>query len=258
MLRTESRGGIALLTLDRADRGNALSPELVDALQGALDAAIADAEIHTLALRASGRHFCTGFDLSDLDASSDGDLLLRFVRVETLLSTLWHAPIRTVAIAQGRAWGAGADIFATCDERLACDDASFRFPGPGFGLVLGTRRLAARAGVDLARRWTIEGSQVDARTAAQTGLATAVFAAGVDPLETISARPAIRQETAAALRSATRPDHRDADLAALVRSASEPGLRDRIAAYRDGLRSATGKISLPATERGSRGSRSDP
>ena len=258
MLKTESRGGVALVTLARADRGNALSADLVAALHGAIASAAADPGVHTLALAADGPHFCTGFDLSDLDACSDGDLLLRFVRVEAMLAALWHAPIRTVAIAQGRTWGAGADIFATCDERVAFAGTTFRFPGPGFGLVLGTGRLAERVGVDLARRWTTEAAQVDAAAAARAGLATAVLEAGVDPLPGVTASPAVSRETAAALRAATRADRRDADLAALVRSAAAPGLRDRIAAYRDGLRSASGKLSPAATERGSRGSRSDP
>ena len=202
--------------------------------------------MHTLVLRAEGRHFCTGFDLSDLDTCSDGDLLLRFVRVEALLALLWHAPIRTVAIAQGRTWGAGADIFAACEERFACEDATFRFPGPGFGLVLGTRRLAERVGADLARRWTIGAAQVDASTAARAQLASAVFATGADPLAGLDAAPAVSRDTAQALRRATRTDHRDADLAALVRSAAVPGLRGRIAAYRDTLRGASGKAASPS------------
>ena len=241
MIGTETRAGLALVTLRRAELGNALSVELVAALHGAVDAAFADPSVHTLVLRAEGRHFCTGFDLSDLDGCSDGDLLLRFVRVEALLALLWHAPVRTVAIAQGRAWGAGADLFAACEERFACEDATFRFPGPGFGLVLGTRRLAERVGADLARRWTIEAAQIDAPTAARTRLASDVFRAGDDPLAGTGSAPAVGRNTAAALRRATRADHRDTDLAALVRSAAVPGLRARIAAYRAALRGTSGK-----------------
>ena len=241
MIRAETHDGLALVTLQRADRGNALSAELVDALHGALRAACNDPAVHTLVLRAEGRHFCTGFDLSDLDDCSDGDLMLRFVRVEALLSDLWHAPIRTVAIAQGRAWGAGADLFAACERRMSCEDATFRFPGPGFGLVLGTRRLGERVGTDLARDWTIGAGQVDAQAALRARLATDVLAADSDPLSAFASPPAVERSTAAALRSATRAEHRDADLAALVRSAALPGLRARIAAYRTSVRGASGK-----------------
>jgi enoyl-CoA hydratase/carnithine racemase len=175
-------------------------------------------------LRAQGRHFCTGLDLSDLDSATDAELLLRLVRIETLLARLWHAPLRTVALAQGRAWGAGADLFVACEQRVALPGASFRFPGAQFGIVLGTRRLAERVGTDAARAAVIGGLELDAEEALRCGLACA---AQDSPFE-----PRVDAATARALRAATRADHRDADLAALVRSAAEPGLRERVAAYR--------------------------
>jgi enoyl-CoA hydratase/carnithine racemase len=234
--------GVATLTLDRADRGNALSAALVEALHAAFDGACADPAVHTIALRGAGRHFCTGFDLSDLDDCSDGDLLLRFVRIEALLAAIWHAPVRTVALAQGRAWGAGADLFAACDLRLASPEASFRFPGAGFGIVLGTRRLAERVGADQARRWVIDGEQVDAAAAAAAGLATSVLdaqaLAGDAAATGLLPAPAVGRASAARIRAATRPDRRDEDLAALVRSAAEPGLGARILAYREAVRRA--------------------
>lgn len=241
MIAIDTIDGRRSIMLDRADRGNALSAEMVDALIAAIDQASADPTIHTLVLRAAGRNFCTGFDLSDLDMSTDGDLLLRFVRVEQLLATLWHAPMRTVAIAQGRAWGAGADLFACCDERIGFEDSSFRFPGAGFGLVLGSRRLAERVGTDCARRWVIEGRHVEASEALNAGMASALVADESVAAESLARRAAIAPDTARAIRQATRADLRDADLAALVRSASTPGLKDRIVAYRNAMRSASGK-----------------
>lgn len=241
MLGVDTRDATRYLTLERAERGNALGPELVDALLDAVREASADRALHTLVIRGSGKHLCTGFDLSDLDACSDGDLLLRFVRVEELLAAIWHAPMRTVAVAQGRTWGAGADLFAACEWRLAREDASFRFPGAGFGLVLGTRRLAERVGTDAARRWVTQGQEVGARAAADAGLATALIDSDADVASLVTMPPAVSAETARAIRAATREDRRDADLAALVRSASAPGLRKRIAAYRDALRGSAGK-----------------
>ena len=244
MLLSDTRDGIATLTLDRADRGNALSAALVEALIEAVARAVDDRSVHTLALTAAGAHFCTGFDLSGLDACSDGDLLLRIVRIEALLASLWHAPVRTVAIAQGRTWGAGADLFAACDLRLAAPGATFRFPGAGFGLVLGTRRLSERVGADLARRWVIEAEQIDAATAVDAGLASkllhlpsAASAAGPTWRDCLAAPP-VDRDTARQIRRATRVDRRDEDLAALVRSAAAPGLKARISAYRDAARRA--------------------
>ena len=235
--------GVATLTLQRAERGNALSPELVSALADEVQRCVGEDAVHTLVLRADGPNFCTGFDLSDLDACSDGDLLARFVQIERLLATLWHAPIRTVAIAQGRAWGAGADLFAACELRIATTDATFRFPGAGFGLVLGSRRLAERVGADRARRWVIDGAQVDAEQARESSLATAIVESLDFPIADVCPAPAVSRDTATALRAATRADHRDADLAALVRSAATPGLKGRIAAYREAMRGAARKTT---------------
>jgi enoyl-CoA hydratase/carnithine racemase len=233
MLSTEQQPGITTLTLQRPERGNALGPELVEVLISAAEAAIADPAVHTLVLRGAGRHFCTGLDLSDLATLSDGDLLLRLVRIETLLALLWHAPIRTVALAHGRTWGAGADLFAVCEQRLVHPDTTLRFPGAQFGIVLGTRRLAERIGVDAARALVLEGGELDAPQAMALGLATQL---GDTAAELAAPRP--DATTARAIRSATRDDCRDADLAALVRSAARPGLQSRIIAYRARLLSA--------------------
>ena len=230
MLIAQTQDGVATLTLARPERGNALAADLVEALIAHTQAALADPNVHSLVMRAQGRHFCTGLDLSDLDRSTDAELLHRLVRIETLLSMLWMAPIRTVAVAQGRTWGAGADLFAVCEQRIAAADCTFRFPGAQFGIVLGTRRLAERVGVDRARALTTGGQQLVAVQAQQCGLAT--------PGAEDCAAPQVDRATAAALRAATRTDHRDDDLAALVRSAAEPGLQQRIAGYRARLLAA--------------------
>jgi enoyl-CoA hydratase len=224
LLRVDAEAGTTTLTLARPARGNALSPALVEALLQAVQQAAADPGTHTLLLRGEGRHFCTGLDLSELESLGDGDLLWRLVRIETLLAALWHAPMRTVAVAQGRAWGAGADLFAACEHRVAMPDATFRFPGARFGIVLGTRRLAERVGTDAAREAVIGGLELDAEAALRTGLASADHESPFVPV--------VDATTARALRAATREDRRDADLAALVRSAAEPGLKQRVTAYR--------------------------
>jgi len=240
MLKLSRRGAILTVELDRAERGNALSAALVEQLIAALEAAWSDIGLHTLVLTGSGRHFCTGFDLADAEQASDGDLLLRFVRIETLLSMLWHAPMRTICVAQGRTWGAGADLLVTCDERIAVDGASFRFPGPAFGIVLGSRRLSERVGVEHAREILSRGVELDAPDALAARLVSDVCPGdGVQArLDALAVEPLPDRDTVRALRDATRADRRDADLAALVRSAARPGLKVRLLAYRDARRAA--------------------
>jgi len=228
-------GDIATLRLERPERGNALAPDMVAALdEGFADAVAGGARL--VVLRGAGKHFCTGFDLSDLDDLSEGDLLLRFVRIEELLQRVHRAGVMTLAVATGRTWGAGADLFAACDRRLAAEDATFAFPGSGFGLVLGTARLAGRIGNAAARRLLLDGAPVDAATAVSLGLADQVVdAGGIDAAIAQAAAAAARldAETVASLHRATRRDAQDdADLAALVRSAARPGLKQRIIDYR--------------------------
>ena len=226
-VNTRRAGGTVTLELARPERGNALDEVLVEALLEQVRAALADDGVHTLVLRGQGRHFCTGLDLSDLESSTDAQWLHRLVRIETLLATVWSAPKRTLAVAQGRAWGAGADLFAACEVRVALPGTTLRFPGARFGIVLGTRRLAARIGEVRARRLVTEGGELDARQALQCGLADANE-------EPVLPEPVVHPSTAAAIRAATRAGEEAAcaaDLAALVRSAAEPGLRERMRAY---------------------------
>ena len=228
--------GVATAWLDRPEKGNALSAPAVDALRAAIDAAIADPAIHTLVLRGRGRHFCTGFDLSGLEGESDATLRARFIALEELLQAVWHAPVRTIAMATGRAWGAGADLFASCDIRACTPDATLRFPGTAFGIVLGTRRLVELIGWDRARALVTEGATHDAAAALAAGLATDLVEGDIEEWLALRCRPPVADRvTLAAIREAARPDCRAADLASLDRSASRPGLAQRIDHYRKSL-----------------------
>ena len=226
--------GIATLWLDRPDRGNALGVAIVAALDAAIDAALASGA-RLIVLRARGRNFCTGLDLADLDTASDGDLALRILRIELLLQKIHALPVTTMAIAGGRIFGAGADLFAVCDHRLTLPGASFVFPGPAFGLVLGTARLARLVGDGTARRLLLAGDSIAAEQAVSLGLATAMAAEEDLPnaIETAQ-RAASRLDalTMIALHHRTRTADDAGDLAALAQSVARPGLKARIQAYR--------------------------
>lgn len=233
-LVTADRGeGVLTLTLRRPERGNALGADLVTALRAGV--ALADApDVRLLVLRGEGRALCTGFDVGGIEAESDAGLLARFVDIELLLQAVRHAPVPSLALGHGRMFGAGADLFAACTWRIADPAARFAFPGARFGLVLGTRRLAAIVGEARALALTSRGQGLDAEAALACGLATALapqpeWDAAVAQVAAELAR--VDRATALALAGAARPDTRDADLAALVRSAAVPGLRDRIVAY---------------------------
>ncbi|MCW3473299.1 enoyl-CoA hydratase/isomerase family protein [Limobrevibacterium gyesilva] len=229
----EARGGVLTVVLQREERGNALDAQSVEALHAAL-AEAARPEIRLLVLRGAGRSFCTGFDLAGLETQSDGDLLLRFTRIELLLQAIRHAPVPSLALAHGRAFGAGADLFAACTWRVAAPGTRFAFPGARFGLVLGTRRLAAIIGTAAALELTACGRILEAADAVRFGLATQLAPAEDWPAlisGLVGELAATDRETVLALRHAAQADTRMEDLADLVRSAARPGLRERILAY---------------------------
>lgn len=226
--------GVTHVTLNRPERGNAFALDMVEAALAAVQRAYTDGT-RLLVLAGAGKNFCTGLDLGDLDTVSDGDLLLRLVRIETLLDAVWRAPCVTMGIGRGRVMGAGADLFSACDRRVAIEGSSYTFPGAVFGVALGTRRLMERIGADLARDIVRSGRVLPHDEALRVGLATiAVPPDAVEP-EIIAARQAASRldaETTATIHRLARRDDADADLAALVRSAARPGLKDRIVAYR--------------------------
>ncbi len=221
------------VALDRAAKANALSAEMVEALIEAVAQAEA-ADVRVLAFEGNGRNLSAGFDFGGYEAQSEADLLYRFVRIETLLRSIARARCLTVAFAHGRNFGAGVDLFGACRWRIAAPEATFRMPGLGFGIVLGTRRFAAIVGRDTARE-LLEGlAPFDAARALAIG-----FARRIAPREAWAATLAEAVATAATLPDASRAAlyrtldgaSDDADLADLVRSAAAPGLKQRIAGY---------------------------
>ena len=228
-------GHVTRLTLNRPQKANALSSTLVEMLIDAVDYACSDGT-RLLVLDGAGNHFCAGFDFSDYQEASEGDLALRFIRIETLLQSLYHAPYETLALAQGRVFGAGADLVACCGLRVATPDATFRLPGLRFGVVLGTRRLANRIGGDHARDILSASRTFDAEEAANIGFLTRT--AALDEWDAVISGARTQSEilsasASAALRQHTAADTRAEDMAALARSVSTPGLKERIRLFRE-------------------------
>ncbi len=235
-LKVERNGNTLTLTLSRPDSANALSPDLVEALLAEITTAT---DIQLCVIKAEGRNFCAGFDLSDIDGLSDGDLLLRFTRIETLLQAVHHAPFPVIALAQGHVIGAGADLFAACWQRIAAPNAKFRFPGWQFELALGTRRLTRLVGTENARDLLIDTKTILADEALQIGLATQVAESALwdDMLEVVEQRSSSLPLNALhSMMALTAVDTRVEDMAAVVATAGVPGLKQRILDYKERLK----------------------
>jgi enoyl-CoA hydratase/carnithine racemase len=228
-------GHLTRLTLNRAAKANALSASLVESLIDAVEYACTDGT-RLLILDGAGAHFCAGFDFTAYETLTDGDLALRFIRIETLLQALYHAPFETLALAHGRVFGAGADLVASCGVRVAAPETTFRLPGLRFGVVLGTRRLASRIGADHARDILSASRAFDAEEALEIGLLTRVCEPDEWDAIVSGARARCGQlapAASAALHRHTVPDTRAEDMAALARSVATPGLKERIRIFRE-------------------------
>lgn len=240
VVRIDRDGPVTRLTLNRPDKANALNSALVEALLAAVEAAYGDGT-RLLAFEGAGTLFSAGFDFGGLAEQSEADLAHRFIRIETLLQKVYHAPFATLALAHGRVFGAAADLIGVCQRRVADPETSFRMPGLRFGIVLGTRRLANIIGADAARAVLSESRAFDAGEAHRLGFVTQITAK-TDWLQMIAdaarAAQVLDSQAAAELFAATVVDTRHEDMAALVRSVTRPGLKQRIEAYLASVKAA--------------------
>lgn len=224
---------VLLLTLNRGSKANSLTPTLVEDLITALDQ---PDNVRMAVIRGEGKHFCAGFDLSDISELSDGDLLWRFVRIELLLQKIYHSPFPIVALGHGQIVGAGADLFVACWHRVAAPCAKLKMPGWNFELALGTGRLAALIGQDAARDMLIDTRSISAEQAREIGLASDLIGkeGWEDLVTTLGARArTLPTEATTNMLALTGSKSAELDLAALVRSAARPGLKARVEKYRN-------------------------
>ena len=224
---------VLLLTLNRGSKANSLTPTLVEDLITALDQ---PDNVRMAVIRGEGKHFCAGFDLSDISELSDGDLLWRFVRIELLLQKIYHSPFPIVALGHGQIVGAGADLFVACWHRVAAPCVKLKMPGWNFELALGTGRLAALIGQDAARDMLIDTRSISAEQAREIGLASDLIEkeGWEDLVTTLAARArTLPTEATTNMLALTGSKNAELDLAALVRSAARPGLKARVEKYRN-------------------------
>jgi enoyl-CoA hydratase/carnithine racemase len=182
-LLRSTEGQLGIITLNRPDRRNALSFDLMRELIDCLAEFGAEASIRAIILAAAGKVFSSGHDLSEMTGRTINDYRRIFDVCTELMTKIQSVPQPVIAQVQGIATAAGCQLVATCDLAIASDQAQFATPGVKIGLFCTTPMVAlSRAiGRKRAMEMLLTGKLVDAATAAEWGLVNRVVAA--DQLE---------------------------------------------------------------------------
>ncbi len=180
----EVESAAAIITINRADKRNALSRGLIDALSEAFQRALNEERVRCVILTAAGSVFCAGMDLAELQESLNipkdetpiWDDALRLARLFELIYTL---PKPTIAAVQGTAVAGGAGLVTVCDLALATPTAKFGYPEVRRGLVAAMvmPHLLRHVGERMARHLLLSGELIDAQTAVAAGLVNEIVPA---------------------------------------------------------------------------------
>jgi enoyl-CoA hydratase/carnithine racemase len=172
-------GGIAVVTMARPDKRNALSLELMRELIAAFDEAARQPEIRAVILRGEGPAFSAGHDLRELQCRDAVAYREIFDTCVQLMQRIQRIPQPVIAEVATVATAAGCQLVATCDLAVASEDAKFATPGVRIGLFCTTPMVAlSRAiGRKRAMEMLLTGDFIDARTAAEWGLVNRVVPA---------------------------------------------------------------------------------
>jgi enoyl-CoA hydratase/carnithine racemase len=165
-------GPATVITLNRPDRRNALSLELMEELMAALRCAASGHDVRVVILAASGKAFCSGHDLTEMTGRPVNDYRRLFDVCTRLMETVQSIPIPVIAEVHGVATAAGCQLVATCDLAIASEDAIFATPGVRIGLFCTTPMVALTRAIGRKRamEMLVTGRSIDAATAADWGL----------------------------------------------------------------------------------------
>jgi enoyl-CoA hydratase/carnithine racemase len=171
-LLVSQEGPVAVVTLNRPQRRNALSLELMLELIRCLEETGRNREIHAVILAAAGKVFCSGHDLGEMTGRDINEYRRIFDVCSELMAKIQSIPQPVIAEVQGIATAAGCQLVATCDLAVAAEEARFATPGVKIGLFCTTPMVALTRAIGRKRalQMLLTGEMVDARTAADWGL----------------------------------------------------------------------------------------
>ncbi len=178
LLRSEQRGAVVLLTLNRPKILNPLDAATLEAIESCCGEVAAEASARALVITGEGRAFAAGADIAAMRAHGPVEAEAFSRLGHRALAALEELAIPTIAAVNGFALGGGCELALACDWIYASSKARFGQPEvklgliPGFG---GTSRLVRRVGVAWAKELVLSGEPIDAETAQRIGLANRIF-----------------------------------------------------------------------------------
>jgi enoyl-CoA hydratase/carnithine racemase len=170
------RGQTGRITLNRPEKRNALSLELMEELIRALESIGADPESRTIVLEGAGPAFSAGHDLSEMVGRDLGFYQQLFDTCTVLMETIHRVPQPVIARVHGVATAAGCQLVAACDLAVAAETARFATPGVKIGLFCSTPMvpLSRAVGRKRALEMLLTGEMIDAARARDWGLVNLV------------------------------------------------------------------------------------
>jgi methylglutaconyl-CoA hydratase len=172
--------GVARITLNRPEKRNALSPELLAGLRDAIAQSAADQAVRVVLLEGAGRDFCSGADLAGLDQAAQAGIMSHIDTAQHMADIFLamrnhRCPI--VAAVKGRALAGGCGLATACDLILAAESARFGYPEVKIGFVPAMVMAILRRSVSEKRAFELIafGEIVDAREAHRIGMINRVY-----------------------------------------------------------------------------------
>lgn len=179
VLRSDA-AGIATLTLNRPEKFNALSMDVLDAFQAALDRVAADSSVRVVVIAGNGKAFCPGHDLKEMLANRNPQFIRAlFDKCCKVMMTISQLPQPVIARVHAVATAAGCQLVGACDLAVAVEGAKFATSGVNFGLFCATPGVAVSRNVSRkqALEMLLTGEFIDAQTALAWGLVNRVVSA---------------------------------------------------------------------------------
>jgi len=177
----EINDGVAVITLNRPDKLNALNADLLDALEQSLRHVQADPSTRVVVITGSGpKAFAAGADIAQLHQQDGFSGRLFAERGQRVLSLIEHLGIPVIAAVNGFALGGGCEVAMACHMRFAADTARFGQPEINLGIIPGyggTQRLPRLVGLAKAIELILSGDMIGADEAHRLGLVNRVYPA---------------------------------------------------------------------------------